>query len=164
MLHSMGEVIEFMEQLEAAEDFDPTATKIPKKSDKKDKKSSSNSKPNSGTKHCIHHGPGNHNSDECEHLKRLVAQENGDSKPPHKNKTWKRDPKSSSSKDSKKELASFIKKTIRAEMHSFAKKRKRSSDEEEGEVNNIDLAEFNYSNINMDLDNLQIESGDEASV
>ena len=74
MQKTLSEVIDFMEQLEASEDFDPNAIKVPKKSDKE--KSSSNKSNKTGTKFCLHHGNGNHTSDECEYLKRLAANKN----------------------------------------------------------------------------------------
>ena len=107
--------------------------------------------------------------------------DDGDRKPTHKNKTWKRDADQKTTA-SKKELAAFVRKQACKELYAFNKKRKAaetppSSDEdessvaslhnvealtrqEEGEVDEINLAGFNYG----DMDNLKIDSGDDVSV
>ena len=58
-----------------------------------------------------------------------------------------------------KEVAKGIKKGVKAELKAFSeKKRKADSDDEEGEVNAFDLADFNYE----DMENLKID--DEVSI
>ena len=69
-----------------------------------------------------------------------------------------RDRKSDSAKkDTKKDLAAFIAKTVRKELHAFSKKRK-NDDMSEGELDQFDLSNFNYK----DMDNLKIDSDDDS--
>ncbi len=165
------EVIQFCERMEEAEDFHPDknnkkTTQKPK-ADKKEKSSSSE-----GPKHCLLHGDNyTHTTNECHVLKKqaksLRHQDDDDRKPPYKNKSWKRDAEKGTS-SSKKELAAFVRKQARKELHAFAKKRKASSseDDEEGsagslhnlEAGEIDLAAFNYS----EMDDLKIDSDDDT--
>ena len=86
-------------------------------------------------------------------------------KPPHKNKSWKRDADKGTS-SSKKELAAFVRQQARKELHAFATKRKVSSNEDDKSVGSlngmedgeIDLSAFNYS----EMDNLKIDSDDDT--
>ena len=105
-----------------------------------------------------------HNTDDCLVLKKqakALRDNNGERKPAYKNKTWKRDADKSTS-SSKKELAAFVKKTARKELHAFAKKRKADSDDDEESLNAIEEGEVNFSDLNFkDMDNLKIDSSDE---
>ena len=74
-----------------------------------------------------------------------------------KTNTWSRKAEEAKSKSSK-ELAAFVKKAVREEMNAVEKKRKPDSDDEEGELNAIDLSNFDYDL----LDNLKIESDDSS--
>ena len=160
--------VSFFERLEESEGFDTSATAV-KKHDSK-KKKTDNNKIVSGDKHCLIHGPNTHPSNACFELKKILEKTRGgspsSSKTTFKNKTWKRgdDKKTSFKSDkSKKELAAFIKDTIKEEMNSFQSKKRKaddsSSDEEEGEMHqmDVDLSKFNYA----DMDNLKIDSDDD---
>jgi hypothetical protein len=169
---SLIEVVQFCERMEEAEDFQPDNKgnkKDPKKS-KADKKETSSSP--EGPKHCLLHGDNyTHTTDECHVLKKQAKSlrhwDDDDRKPPYKNKSWKRDAEQGTS-SSKKELAAFVRKQARKELHAFAKKRKASSsaEDEEGSVGSlhhleageIDLATFNYS----EMDDLKIESDNDT--
>jgi hypothetical protein len=95
--------------------------------------------------------------------KSLRHWDDDDCKPPYKNKSWKQDAEQGTS-SSKKELAAFVRKQARKELHAFAKKRKASSfkDNDKGSVGSLhnleagesDLAAFTYS----EMDNLKIDS------
>ena len=169
---TLAQVIDFCERVENAEDFEPARKGGETKSKDGKKSSSSSAKKTSGgngSKYCLLHGNNNsHATDECMVLKKQAKalrsnNESGDRKPPHKNKTWKRDADKSTN-SSKKELAAFVRKQSRKELCAFAKKRKASDDSdddesvshmEEGEVN--DLSKLNFGN----MDNLKISSDDE---
>ena len=81
----------------------------------------------------------------------------------YSNKTWKRKAEDSA-KSTKKDLASFIKKSVakgvQKELNSLDKKRKAKDDELDLNAFDGDLKGFNYE----DMDNLKIESDDETSV
>jgi hypothetical protein len=181
---TLAEVIDFCERMEAAEDFDPArnggkTTTVTKKNGKSST-NNNNTKSNGqgGTKYCLLHGNNTtHNSDDCHVLKKQAAILKGDGggkMPASKNKTWKRDANKSTS-TSKKELAAFVRKQARKELHAFskeAKKRKVIEDDtdddnnsqaslnqmdEESEEGEIDISAFNYSK----MDDLKIDSDDE---
>ncbi|NJO52630.1 MAG: hypothetical protein HC840_28110 [Leptolyngbyaceae cyanobacterium RM2_2_4] len=165
-------LVSFLERIEESEGFDPQSTTIAKKSDNKKSKSSDN-KMVAGDKHCLFHGPNTHSSNACHTLKKMLEEQKkgsgSGSKPSFasKNKTWKRDDKYGKDKG-KKELAAFIKETIKEEMNSFHSKKRKTSDDdeshaEEGEVNQMDfdLSKFNYEDV--DVDNLKIDTDDEVS-
>ena len=159
------QVIDFLENIEASETFDPNSNK--KDANKKDgkKKSSSNNNNNnnsSGDKNCLLHGKGSHSTDECRTLqnqaKKLKAnydsgnQDSGKSK----NKTWSR--KAQDNKDkTQKDLAAFIAQTVADEVAKAAKKRKPDEDEssEDGELLAFEktLKDFNYE----DMENLSLD-------
>ena len=76
--HSLLDVIAKLEDIETAENFDATATKVvPKSTKKKSSPKSSNSdnqgsNNSNGKKHCMFHGWGGHTTDECDKLKQQV--------------------------------------------------------------------------------------------
>jgi hypothetical protein len=149
------EVVEFLEQIEASEDFDnDNNTKKQAKKSKKDPKG----KGNGGGKYCTIHGNGNHTTDECRTIKSQIEKAKNGGK--SANKTWNRKA-DDAKKAAKKELAAFVKKKVQEEMNAAeddAKKRKAedesSTDEEmnaiEERVSDIDLQEFNYENLDVD--------------
>jgi hypothetical protein len=120
-------------------------------------------------KFCMIHGHGTHSSDDCKTLQALAKKQKtsfqDSSKGTFSNKTWSRKAEEASSK-SKKELAAFINKQVAKgvakktrELAAMDKKRKASdSDAEDGEVE-LDLEQFNYS----DMENLQLDD-DSVSV
>ena len=133
--------------------------------------------------HCLLHGDNHtHVTDDCHVLKKQAQQlrrdrEGNDKKPGYKNKTWKRDA-DQKTKANKQELAAFVRQEARKELNAFNKKRKPSDteestddgsmaslnnvealvDTEDGEVDDIDLAGFNYG----DMDNLKVDSDDDG--
>lgn len=171
--YELTQVIDFCERMESAEDFEPARDGGKTKSNdgRVPKKGSSSKKSKSdGGKYCLLHGNnGSHNTDDCMVLKnqaKSLRNNDGDRKPPYKNKTWKRDADKSTS-SSKKELAAFVRKQARKELYAFAKKRKASEDDEqsvhameEGEVSDgsLDLSKLNFN----DMANLKNDSSDEG--
>ena len=158
--------VEFLTRQETAaedegfEEVKPAASKSSKKA-KNDSKSSGGSKSTGGSKFCHYHGNNpTHDSNNCRTLKKMAEsakKSSGGGGGESKNKSWNR--KAQEGKDkAKKDLASFVRKTIRSELHAFSKKRK-SDDVEEGEIDNIDLAGFNYA----EMDNLKISDSDSDS-
>ncbi len=86
-----------------------------------------------------------------------------------KNKSWDRkaaEKAKEAKKQTMKELASFIKKTVRQELNAFHGTKRKADDDspEEGELNacdedGIDFAAFDY----QDMNNLKISSDDDES-
>ncbi len=154
LLHSVPELVGFMEQVETAEDFDGQTVAKKKAASQPEKKKKDPSE-RWGNKFCTEHGWGGHTTKECKSL-------NGDNKrtktsPSEKkqftNKSWSR--KAEESKErSKKELAAFIKKQVaqgvQKELASVEKKRKSSDDALD--MNAMDLDTFNYTDGVADLD------------
>ena len=173
-------ILHFAERMEAAEAMDGSSST--KKVDNHSKGSGkSNSKKvakknngGSGERFCHYHGKNpTHDSNQCKVLQKMAnsAKENSSSssypkKDYSKNKTWDR--KASDAKQkTKKDLATFIKKTMRNEMNTFQKKRKSDDDDSdalsEGELNaieSLDLSDFDYS----DMANLKLASTTDDTV
>lgn len=141
---TLTEVVNFFENIEAAESFNPVAKKNSddKNSSKKKVKVAFQGNKNS-QKVCELHGPG-HSTEECRTLK---TQKNSGN-----NKSWNRKADEAKQK-SKKDLAAFIAKSIRKELNTFQKKRKSDDDEDEESVNQLDL-----NNFNLDMDDLSLGS------
>jgi hypothetical protein len=133
------EVIDFMENIEAAkEHYHQSETIAKKKSSssnntKKDNNNKSNGK-KKPTHFCKEHGPNfSHNTEDC----RTLAHKKGDSckkKKSFPNKTWVHKANEANS-TSKKELAAFvqkeIKKGVKKQLAAISKKRKNDSDSED---------------------------------
>ena len=171
LLHTLSEVIDFMERIEASEDFDAS------KNNGQDKKKAPSNKRKGGKmkdedesiprkKFCLLHGYGNHDSDACEGLKRMVKRQKEDSgdktdkKKGSPNKSWKRKANDSTAKN-KKDLAAFVKKAVADGIQKELSDKKRKVDDEL-DMNAIecDLKGFNYE----DMDKLQIASDDDGEV
>ena len=158
--------VEFLTRQETAAEDDgyeqvkPAAVSKSSKKARSDSKSSSNYKSSGGSKYCAYHGNNpTHDSNNCRTLKKLAdsAKKSSGGGGDSKNKTWSR--KAQDGKDrAKKDLASFVRKTIRSELNAFSEKKRKSSDVEEGEIDNFDLAGFNYK----EMDNLKIDSDDDS--
>ena len=149
---SLGEVVDFMERIEQAEDFDGQTI-----DHNETNRSSGNNKKKSKTsgkgKYCLLHGPNTHPTDECKVLKAKAEDLKGGSSSSNNkkkggkfgNKTWTKKAEESTNKD-KKELAAFIKKAVaqgvQKELHSIDKKRKSDFDLNAFDTDN--LKEFNY--------------------
>lgn len=192
MTHTSGEVVDFMEQIEASEDFDGQRVDNNKgKSNNNNNNSKKKGNSSKEGKWCMLHGKGSHTTDECNTLKEQTKKLKGNHEKSGKsygNKTWSRKASESTS-SSKKELAAFIKKSIadgvRKELHAIDKKRKASSDDESS-VESHDLHAFDKNpksgtrpvksgledlldgelkDFNYkDMDNLKISEDDEVSV
>ena len=127
--HTIGEVVDFMERIEATENHDKNSKTVPNKTAKTGKKKSPNhsSQGNGNGKgdyHCSHHGDNKtHNSDQCFVLHPELKKKG------NKNKSWSR--KASESKSDQKELMAFVKKqvasslkkTVKEELAAFSKKK-----------------------------------------
>ena len=160
---ALGEVVDFMERIEQAEDFDGQTIDHSQKN-----QSSSNGKKKVKTsskgKYCLLHGPNTHPTDECKVLKAKandLKDNNSSSSNKKKGKnSWTKKADEATSKD-KKDLAAFIKKAVaqgvQKELHSLDKKRKSEHD-----LNAFDLKEFNYKM--GDLKVSDDSSDDESSV
>ena len=160
---ALGEVVDFMERIEQAEDFDGQTIDHSQKN-----QSSSNGKKKVKTsskgKYCLLHGPNTHPTDECKVLKAKandLKDNNSSSSNKKKGKnSWTKKADEATSKD-KKDLAAFIKKAVaqgvQKELNSLDKKRKSEHD-----LNAFDLKEFNYKM--GDLKVSDDSSDDESSV
>ena len=134
--------IGFCEQLEMADEFMPVSGR----SNKSNKKSRSSGGSKTTGLDCVYHG-GNcgHTSGNCRTLKKLAAaKSNRDSDGSSKNKTWSRKA-DDAKKRTKKDLAAFIKKTIRAEMDSIEKRK--ADDNEDDDDGSLNLAEADFDNM-----------------
>ena len=146
LLHTVPELVGFMEQVEIAVDFD-SSTVAKKKATVPSKKKDSSEK--RGNKFCTEHGWCGHSTKECHTLNGdgKHSKTSSSEKKQYSNKSWSC--KAEESKErSKKELAAFIKKQVsqgvQKELASMDKKRKASSDNEL-DMNAMDLDSFNYT-------------------
>ena len=133
------DVVDFMENIEAAEEHTRQSDTVQKKksssndgkSNKKDHKSSNGKR--KPTHFCKEHGPNfSHNTDECRTLaNKKGSGDSSDKKKPFSNKSWVRKAAEANS-TSKKELAAFVqkavKKGVKKQLASISKKRKNDSD------------------------------------
>ena len=147
-LHTLQETVDFMEQIEMSkegpkEDSKPAA-----------KKSNGNGSPKKKQKgegefYCSHHGKNNtHKTEDCRTLKK---KEGKSDKKPFGNKSWTRKSEESIT-TSKKELAVFINKSIKAgvkkELASITKKRKSENSDDDA----FDLGAFEKALENYEMD------------
>ena len=144
--HTPAEVVDFMEQIESAEDFDGHLVETKTTNGNGNNKKSSNNKDTSSSKgsskYCALHGKGNHSTDECRTVKSEIKKlKSTDSKPSgggnvrfaSKNKTWSKKAEDYKQK-SQKELNAMGKvvEKLKKEVNALTKKRKsEDSDEEE---------------------------------
>ena len=169
MDNSLNEVVAFMEQIEASEDYEkPSPSK-----DKSKDKSKGNGKgkpytPNGGDKTCLIHGKCAHSSNECTILQDLAKQKKGrvDGYSPNRdssnNKTWKKKAYDGNNK-SKKDLAAFVKKAVKTGVQKELSEKKRKASVEELDLNALEneLKDFNYTD-DM-LEELNIDDDDNIS-
>ena len=161
----LAELVQFFEQIEAAEEHESHAKQVSK--DHKKSRGKRDSGPSDNNKYCLIHGHGGHSSDECHKLKaeakRLKSNNHHDQgKGKSSNKTWKREA-DDGRKKSQKELNAFVKKSIKdgvkKGLNAMSKDKKRKiSVEEELNLVDMQLKEFNYS----DMENLKIDSDDDG--
>ncbi len=147
-LHTLQETVDFMEQIELSEDG-------PKEDSKPAaKKGNGNGSPKKKQKgegefYCSHHGKNNtHKTEDCRTLKK---KEGKSDKKPFGNKSWTRKSEESVT-TSKKELAVFINKLIKAgvkkELASITKKRKSEDSDDDA----FDLGAFEKALENYEMD------------
>ena len=172
------DTVAFLEQIEAAEEFDAPAKSNSNGNGNSKKKSSSsgsakktsNDDASSSSKKvfCKEHGWNfSHSTAECKVLNGGgKKQKSGDNKKKSfGNKTWNRKADEATS-SSKKDLAAFIQKSvakgIRHEINKIDKKRSNSDSSDEGEFDlnalEKDIQGFNYS----EMDSLKIETDDDS--
>jgi hypothetical protein len=164
MEKKLNQVVDKMESLESTEDFeyDNTTKSVAKKGNGNGKggKKSTNSKGKQNL-YCMLHGEGGHKTEDCYQLQKeakRVKMGKSDNSSKSKNKTWTRKA-AESSKESKKDLAAFIrkevKKGVKKDLKAISKKRKSESDDSDsdGDLHAFDLKDFNYE----DMENLKID-------
>ena len=169
MIKTLSEVTNFMEQIEAAEEFEPK----PNNNDKSKHKSSAKGKgysktPNGNSKpFCMYHGQCNHTSEECTVLQEMSKQkkakfERGSSSNNYNSsskKDWKKKAYDEGYK-SKKDMAAFVKKAVKngVQKELQAKKRK-AAEETELDLNALEqeLKDFNYT----EMEKLQLSDNDD---
>lgn len=178
--HDPAEVVDFMERIENAEEHDnDPKTKTVNNNNKKDTKkgSNNNNNKNDGSKefYCEVHGKNpNHNTSNCNQIKRLKAEAAGNKKKSFsgksKNKTWTRKAQEETEK-SKKDLATFIKKAVdakvRQELKSLDRKRKSDSDDEslDNFMADAELKDFDYSGLEkLSLDDIKVPKKGDTKV
>jgi hypothetical protein len=164
------QVVDFLEQIETAEDFEGNVPKRTTTNQSSKKKSYAKGEPKSGDqKHCSIHGWGGHSSAECYKLQGEAKRRRGEGSGAKKewqnktsNKTWTRKADDGRNQ-SKKELASFqkaVKAGVQKELASMDKKRKAAKGDIELHAFDAELKDFNYE----DMDDLKIDSDDEVSI
>lgn len=172
---TITEVLNFCERMEAAEEGGFEKVRNDQKTNGKNGKSTPKGKPknNDGSKHhCLLHGPNNtHDTDDCLVMKKTADSLKSGYKNKNdgqsKNKTWKRKA-DDNKKSTKQDLAAFVRKQARKELHAFAKKRKVDKDadddkndddkSDDGSVNHMEFDNVDFSKINFD----KIEEDDET--
>jgi hypothetical protein len=177
MDHTPLEVVDFMEQIETAEDFDGQIVENNKSANNNNKKSSNGNGKDNGTsksgKYCALHGKGNHSTDDCRTIKSEVKKlKTTDSKSSgsgyaSKNKTWNKKAEDYKKK-SQKELNAMGKvvEKLKKEVNALSKKRKsEDSDEEElhaieRQLDAIDMNEFDIEDLKQSMEKVD----DEVSV
>ena len=175
---SIKELVDFCQRMESSEEMDKdlNTTKTGGNKDSKPKKKAktgngfnkSSGKKGEFTpktdKHCAVHGACGHTSEECCTIQGLKS---GSNKPKgnFQNKTWNRK-SNDASKQTKKELAVLVSKTVRKELNAVAKKesKKRSAPKDDDSITeSVNLAEFNYK----DMEKLSLEDkskGDDDTI
>jgi len=154
--HTPMQLIDFCERMELAEamDADKNTKKVSTKTNKTEGRIPKKQKTSGEPKfYCKTHGKNySHNTEDCRVGK-------------SKNKSWSR--KAEDGKKQAKDLASFIKKTIKAELNAIDKKRKSSDTDsvssEEGEVNavdELDPARIDFSKMSVDSDSSRSDDDD----
>jgi hypothetical protein len=183
MDHTPAEVVDFMEQIETAEDFDGQVVDNNKSTANNANKKSSNNNGNkdkdNGTsktgKYCALHGKGNHSTDDCRTIKSEVKKlKSTDSKTSgsgsgyaSKNKSWSKKAEDYKKK-SQKELNAMGKvvEKLKKEVNALSKKRKsEDSDEEElhaieRQLDAIDMNGFDIEDLKKSME----QADDEVSV
>ena len=172
---NLNAVLEFMENIEAAEAFDGDKKPAAKSNGKKSTTAPKNGgKTNGSTPKCLLHGYG-HATEDCKVLQAEAKRLKGDHSSSSnqivaskgngngKNKTWSR--KAQEAKDkSKADMAAFIQAEVaKVFKKSAAAKKRKAEDGEISEDDNslaaFDIKDFNYE----DMDNLKIDDDDKSA-
>ena len=167
---TVQEVVDFLEQIEASEDFEGervTKEVADSKPAAKKKNGNGNNKNNSGgQKYCMLHGKGSHTTEDCRTVKAQVKKtklevNNGEKSYASKNKTWKKkayDDKKKSQKELNVMTKKFLK--LKKEVNSLNKKRKSDSDDDsdamelhaiEKELNALDMNDFSIEDLKASM-------------
>ena len=157
----LSEVVDFMECIKQAEDFDGQKVDNSQKSNPTKKKSKASS---SGDKYCLLHGPNTHPTNECKVLKEQANQMKSGKKSNGKfgNKTWS-GKAAESMTSNKKDLTAFIQKQVAAGVQkelNFTEKKKCKASFDLNAFEDEDLKGFNYK----EIDDLHINSDGKVSV
>ena len=118
MNHDINQVVDFMEQIEAAEDFDPNPKN--KSKDKSKGKGKNNQPKKSGNgksnEFCLYHGECSHSTEDCSVIKSLASQKkaktSNSNNRGNSSGNWKKRAEEHGNK-SKKDWAAFIKKEVK---------------------------------------------------
>ena len=169
MIKTLNEVTHFMEQIEAAEEFEPKPNNNDKSKNKSSNKGKGYSKtPNGNSKpFCMYHGQCGHTSEECTVLQEMSKQkkakfERGSSSNNYNNsskKDWKKKAHDGNYK-SKKDLAAFVKKAVKSGVQKELQDKKRKAAEEtELDLNALEqeLKDFNYT----EMEKLQLSDNED---
>ena len=172
-----GQVVDFLEQIETAEDFDGDKQKQVvnnsnnKNKSKQQKQGSDSKSKGDGSKYCMLHGKGNHSSEECRNMQAQVKRmktNGGEAKSTggSKNKTWSRkseDNKKVTKKELNALLTKAVKKAAQKEVNALTKKRKSDDSDSEEEmhaierkVDDMDLNDFSVEDLKRVLDDDEI--------
>ena len=166
---TITEVLNFCERMESSEEgFEKVRND--QKTNGKGGKPKANGKPklhNAGSKFCMLHGSNNtHDTEDCHVMKKTAEslktgyknKNDGQSKGGSKNQSWKRKA-DDGKKNTKNDLAAFVSKTIRKELHAFNKKRKvdtdndnKTTDDDDQSVNNFELTDVDLSKMDFSKD------------
>jgi hypothetical protein len=173
---TITEVLNFCERMESSEEgFEKVRND--QKTNGKGGKPKANGKPKSssaGSKFCMLHGSNNtHDTEDCHIMKKTAEslktgyknKNDGQSKSGSKNQSWKRKA-DDGKKNTKNDLAAFVSKTIRKELHAFNKKRKVDTNDDkptddDQSVNNFELTDVDLSKMDFSKDS---DIDDEFSV
>ena len=167
MGHDINQVVDFMEQIEAAEDFDPNPKN--KSKDKSKGKGKNNQPKKSGNgksnEFCLYHGECGHSTEDCSVIKSLASQKkaktNNSNNRGNSSGNWKKRAEEHGNK-SKKDLAAFIKKEVKKGVDKgLAEKKRKATEEGELDLNALEaeLNEFNYEDMeNLTMDDKSTES------
>ena len=163
----LNDVVDFLENIESAEDFE--GTKVEDKKKKSSTKTKSKGSSSSGELYCMLHGKGNHATEDCVKLKaeakRLKSGSSDKKKSSDKksDKSWGQKATNATAK-AKSDLAAIVKRQVKMtikDLKAADKKRKSSDDDSSLEANAVDLDAFNYA---RKMENLSIDSDTDTEV
>ena len=166
VVHSLGEVVSFLERVETAEQgHENNNTKSSQKASSKTsssyKKGSKSS--GSGNHYCMVHGKNaTHSTENCNQLKKEASRlKSGNNDGKSKNKTWKN--KDSYKKKEHNTLEALVSESVQHELQKAAKKRKVIKDDDSSATMSINAIEEALNDIEFD-DAKSVKSEGEISV